>query len=180
MHWSFHMLFQHSFQHALQISTCTEIFNIVFNTCTEIFNIVFSTEIFNIVFNMHYRFQYALKFSTGFFNMLQHIFQHGLQISTCITDFRFQISTCITDFRFWISTCIRDFNMCWNFQHAFSRCFQHISNMKFTYGMNHVENCVENRVKYFKACWKPCQKFQVCQKSPWCDHYMTLSINFET
>ena len=26
--------------------------------------------------------------------------------------------------------------------------------------MNHVENCVENHVKYFKVCWKPCWKFQ--------------------
>ena len=26
--------------------------------------------------------------------------------------------------------------------------------------MNHVENCVEDHVKYFKVCWKPCWKFQ--------------------
>ena len=26
--------------------------------------------------------------------------------------------------------------------------------------MNHVENCVESRVKYFKVCWEPCWKFQ--------------------
>ena len=97
--------FQHSFQHALQISTCAEIFNMLFQNA------------FNIVFNMHYR------------------FQHALQISTCITDF----------------------NMHYRFQHVlkFSTCFfkmfQHISNMKFTCGMNHVENFVENHVKYFKV-----------------------------
>ena len=113
----------------------------------------------NIVFKTHYRFQHALKFS----------FQQALQMSTCITDF----------------------NMCWNFQNSFSRCFQHISNIKI-----HLwyEPC-------WKLGWKPCQIFQsvlktmlkisryvenhiknfkVCQKSPWCDHYMTLSINFKT
>ena len=26
--------------------------------------------------------------------------------------------------------------------------------------MNHVENCVEDHVKYFKVCWKPYWKFQ--------------------
>ena len=133
----------------------------------NIYYMVFNThwnfqraEIFNIVFNMHYRFQHMLKFSTYFFNTarffiactlcrsciqtgpifssFQHSFQHALQISTCITDF----------------------NMCWNYQHAFSRCFQHISNMKFTCGINHVENFVENHVKYFKVYWKPCWKFQ--------------------
>ena len=26
--------------------------------------------------------------------------------------------------------------------------------------MNHVENCVEDHVKYFKVCWKPYRKFQ--------------------
>ena len=57
--------------------------------------------------------------------------------------------------------------------------------------MNHVENCVENHVKYFKVCWKPCWKFQgmlkTMSKISKCvenhrdvDHDMTLSINFET
>ena len=113
----------------------------------------------NIVFKMHYRFQHMLKFS----------FQHALQISKCITDF----------------------NMCRNFQNAFSRCFQHISNIKIKLW---YEPC-------WKLCWKPCQicqsvlktmlkisrhvenhvkNFEVCQKSLWCDRYVTLSINFET
>ena len=26
--------------------------------------------------------------------------------------------------------------------------------------MNHIENCVEDHVKYFKVCWKPYWKFQ--------------------
>ena len=42
--------------------------------------------------------------------------------------------------------------------------------------MNHVENCVENHVKYFKVCWKPCWKFQGLGRTAekgmtwlWCD-----------
>ena len=42
--------------------------------------------------------------------------------------------------------------------------------------MNHVENCVEDHVKYFKVCWKPYWKFQglghTAEKGmtwPWCD-----------
>ena len=100
----------------------------------------------------------VLKMHYRFQHVLKFSFQHALQISTCITDF----------------------NMCWNFQNAFSRCFQHISNIKI-----HLwyEPC-------WKLCWKPCQIFQsvlktmlkisrhvennvknfkVCQKSPWRD-----------
>ena len=172
MHWNFQHAFQHAFkivfnmhyrfQHVLKFSTC------FFNTarfsvaCTLCRSCIQTGPIFNIVFNMHHRFQHALKFSTCFFNTarfsiactlyrsciqtgpifssFQHSFQHALQISTLAEISRLQISTCITNFK-----------MCWNFQHAFSRCFQHISNMKFTYGRNHVENCVENHVKYFKV-----------------------------
>ena len=46
--------------------------------------------------------------------------------------------------------------------------------------MNHVENCVENHVKYFKVCWKPCWKFQgvgcTAEKGmmwPWCILFKT-------
>ena len=49
-YWNFNMLF-YSFQNMLKISTC---FFIVFNT------------LFQYAFNMHYRFQHALKFSTHF------------------------------------------------------------------------------------------------------------------
>ena len=49
-YWNFNMLF-YSFQNILKISTC---FFIVFNT------------LFQYAFNMHYRFQHALKFSTHF------------------------------------------------------------------------------------------------------------------
>ena len=89
---------------------------------------------------------------------MHYIFQHVLKFSTL------QISTYVTDF-----------NTRWNFQHAFSRCFQHISNMKFTYGMNHVEKCIENHVKYFKVYWKPCWHFQSVSKItvtwPLCDPF---------
>ena len=44
--------------------------------------------------------------------------------------------------------------------------------------MNHIENCVENHVENFKACWKPCQNFKACQKSPCHDRYMTLFHQF--
>ena len=85
----------------------------------------------NIVFKMHYRFQNILKFS----------FQHALQISE---HSEIQFSTCITDFRTF-----------WNFQNAFSRCFQHISNIKI-----HLwyEPC-------WKLCWGPCQIFQSVLKT---------------
>ena len=49
-YWNFNMLF-YSFQNLLKISTC---FYIVLNT------------LFQYAFNMHYRFQHALKFSTHF------------------------------------------------------------------------------------------------------------------
>ena len=42
--------------------------------------------------------------------------------------------------------------------------------------MNHVENCVEDHVKYFKVCWKPYWKFQGLGRTSekgmtwlWCD-----------
>ena len=42
--------------------------------------------------------------------------------------------------------------------------------------MNHVENCVEDHVKYFKVCWKTYWKFQGLGRTaekgvtwPWCD-----------
>ena len=83
---------QHSFEHALQFSTCAEILNtqhaLKFSEHSEIFNMLF------------YSFQNILKFQHAFlqfsehaenFNMLfysfQHsfsiCFQHALQISTC-------------------------------------------------------------------------------------------------
>ena len=41
--------------------------------------------------------------------------------------------------------------------------------------MDHVENCVENHVKYFKVCWKLCWKFQSVSKItmmwPLCDPF---------
>ena len=85
-------IFQHSFEHALQFSTCAEILNtqhaLQFSEHSEIFNMLF------------YSFQNKLKFQHAFlqfsehaenFNMLfngfQHsfsiCFQHALQISTC-------------------------------------------------------------------------------------------------
>ena len=77
---------QHSFEHALQFSTCTEILNtqhvLQFSEHSEIFNMLFysfqnilkiSTCFYIVLntlsqyaFNMHYRFQHALKFSTHF------------------------------------------------------------------------------------------------------------------
>ena len=134
-----------------------------FNTCWNF------QHAFNIVFNMHYRFQHVLKFSTCFFNMLSTKF----------------------------STCITDFNMHYRFQHVlkFLTCFL---KMFSTHFKHEIHLCYE---PCWKLCWKPCQIFQsvlktmwktsrhvknhvnnfkVYQKSLWCDHYVTLSINFET
>ena len=163
------------FQHVLKFSTCffnTARFSIA---CTLCRNCTQTGPIFNIVFNMHYRFQHVLKFSTCFFNTARFSIacQSSLHFKIVFNmHYRFQQMQKFSTLQ--ISTCITDSNMGWNFQHAFSRCFQHISNMKFTYGMNFVENCVENHTKYFKvysnhveifkACWKPCQKFQSVSK----------------
>ena len=92
MPWNFQHVFntpwniQHSFEHALQFSTYAEILNtqhaLQFSEHSEIFNmlfysfqnmlkilicffIVFNT-LFQYAFNMHCRFQHALKFSTHF------------------------------------------------------------------------------------------------------------------
>ena len=97
----FNMLFQHSFQHILQFSTCLEIFKMFFNIPWNIQHsfepaLQFSTctETFNTLF------QHALQFSehTEMFNMLFYSFQNMLKISTCF----------FTVFR-----------TCWKFQHAF-------------------------------------------------------------
>ena len=94
MPWNFQHVFniQHSFEHALQFSTCAEILNtqhtLQFSEHSEILNMLF------------YSFQNILKFQHAFlqfsehtenFNMLFYsfqlsfsiCFQHALQISTC-------------------------------------------------------------------------------------------------
>ena len=38
------------------------------------------------------------------------------------------------------------------FKMLFQDVFNTFQTSKSTYGMNHVENCVENHVKYFKVC----------------------------
>ena len=167
----------YSFQHTLKFSTCC--FNIVFNTYYSFqhalkFSTCFSThfEIFNIVLKVHYSFHHVLKFSTHFFNMC-YSFQNMLKFSTCF----------FTVFR-----------TCWKFQHAFlqfsapfSICFQNVlqisthseifntlSNMKIwkltvKLQLNPSKNICKilvrnSRTKNFKACWKPCQKFQSMSK----------------
>ena len=125
----FNMLFQHSFQHILQFSTCLEIFKMFFNTPWNIqhsfeFALQFSTctETFNILF------QHALQFSehAEMFNMLFYSFQNMLKISTCFfTVFRtcwkfqhafLQFSTLFFNM---FSKCVTDFNTLWNFQNTF-------------------------------------------------------------
>ena len=75
----------------------------------------------NIVFKMHYRFQHVLKFS----------FQHALQISTCAEIFKMPFKMFSTHFKH------KNSPMVWT-----------------------MLKTVENHVKYFKVCWKPCWKFQ--------------------
>ena len=87
----------------------------------------------NHVKNFKARWNIVFKMHYRFQHVLKFSFQHALQISTCITDF----------------------NMCWNFQNAFSRCFQHISNIKIHLWYE----------PYWKLCWKPCQIFQSVLKT---------------
>ena len=144
MPWNFQHIFntswniQHSFEHALQFSTCTEILNtqhaLQFSEHSEIFNMLF------------YSFQNILKFSTCFF----YSFQNMLKISTCF----FIVFNTLFQYAF---------NMHYRFQHAlkFSTHFQTWKFETFTIkSRNTFENCVENHVKYFKVCWKLCWKFQ--------------------
>ena len=119
---------QHSFEHALQFSTCAEILNtqhaLQFSEHPEIFNTLFysfqnilkfSTHFFT-VFRTFWNFQHAfLQFSehTEIFNMLFHSFQNMLKFST-----RFFI-VLNTLFQY-------AYNMHYRFQHAlkFSTHFQ--------------------------------------------------------
>ena len=111
----FNMLFQHSFQHILQFSTCLEIFKMFFNTPWNIQHsfelaLQFSTctETFNILF------QHVLQFSehAEMFNMPFYSFQNMLKISACFLQF---------------SEHAENFNMLfYSFQHSFSICFQNV------------------------------------------------------
>ena len=107
-YYSFHMPcnIQHSFEHALQFSTCAEILNtqhaLQFSEHSEIFNMPF------------YSFQNILKFSTCFFTVFRTYcnFQHAfLQFSEQV-----EISTC---FYIVLNTLFQyAFNMHYRFQHA--------------------------------------------------------------
>ena len=91
---------QHSFEHALQFSTCAEILNtqhaLQFSEHFEIFNMLI------------YSFQNILKFSTCFFTVFRTYrnFQHAfLQFSEHAENFSM---------------------LFYSFKHSFSICFQHI------------------------------------------------------
>ena len=81
MHYRFQHVLKFSFQHALQISEHSEISRHAENHVKrfkECWNIVFkcitdSNTFWNLVFNMHYRFQNILKFSNAFLRCFQHI-----------------------------------------------------------------------------------------------------------
>ena len=90
---------QHSFEHALQFSTCAEILNtqhaLQFSEHSEIFNMPF------------YSFQNILKFSTCLFTVFRTFsnFQHAfLQFSEHAENFNMLL---------------------YSFKHSFSICFQH-------------------------------------------------------
>ena len=103
---------QHSFEHALQFSTCAEILNtqhaLQFSEHSEIFNMLF------------YSFQNILKFSTCFFTVFRTYwnFQHAfLQFSEHAENFNMLFYS----FKHSFSICFQhalDFNMLWNFQHT--------------------------------------------------------------
>ena len=147
LQYAFSTCCQHSFQHALQISTHAEIFNMFFQH-SKVFHSMYIIQelhtnrynfLFNIVFNMHYRFQHGMKFST-------------LQISICAEIFNMPFQDVFNTFQTWNSP------MVWTMLKTVLK------------PMSNISKCIENHVENFKAY----------QKSPWCDHYVTLSINFET
>ena len=104
---------QHSFEHALQFSTCAEILNtqhaLQFSEHSEIFNMPF------------YSFQNILKFSTCFFTVFRTYwnFQHAF--------LQFSEHTVIFNMLFLqFSEHAENFNMLlYSFKHSFSICFQH-------------------------------------------------------
>ena len=188
----FNMLFQHSFQHILQFSTCLEIFNMFFNTPWNIQHsfelaLQFSTcaEIFNTLFQHVLQFsEHAEIFSTCFFlqfsehvenfNMLFYSFQNMLKISK----YFFMVFNTLFQYVF---------KMCYRFQHTlkFSIHFQTWKFEIFTVKLylNPSRNIWKilvrtSRTKNFKACWKPCWKFQSMLKItmtwPLCDPFHQL------
>ena len=110
MPWNFQHVFniQHSFEHAFQFSTCTQILNtqhaLQFSEHPEIFNMLFysfqnilkfSTHFFT-VFRTFWNFEHAfLQFSehTEIFNMLFHSFQNMLKFSTHFQTWKFKTFT---------------------------------------------------------------------------------------
>ena len=132
---------------------------------------------FNIVFNMHYRFQHTLKFSTCFFNTarfsiactlcrsciqtcpisnivfnMHYRFQHVLKFSTCFFNTaRFSVACTLC------RSCIQTGPICSSFQHNFQHALQistctEIFNMLFQHDFNIVLNMKftygMNHVKY--------------------------------
>ena len=119
---------QHSFEHAIQFSTCAEILNtqhafLQFSEHSEIFNMLFYSfqnilkfsTCFFTVFRTYWNFQHAfLQFSehSEIFNMLFYSFQNILKYSTCFfKGFQNMLK---------ISTCFF-----YSFKYSFSICFQH-------------------------------------------------------
>ena len=111
------------------------VFNMVFNMPNiNIFNTPWN---FDIAFNMHYSFQYMLKFSTCCFNIVfytYYSFQHALKFST-----HPEISNIVLNMHYsfqhaWnFKHTTTVFRTCWNFQHAFLQFSEHteIFNMLF-------------------------------------------------
>ena len=127
MPWNFQHVFniQHSFEHALQFSTCAEILNtqhaLQFSEQSWNFQHAFlqfseHSEIFNTLF---YSFQNILKFSTPFFTVFrtfwnfQHAFsqfsEHAEIFNTLFHSFKHSFSICLQH-ALQISTCSEIFN----------------------------------------------------------------------
>ena len=139
--WNFDIVFNihYSFQHTLKFSTCC--FNIVFNTYYSFqyalkFSTCFSThlEIFNIVLNLHYSFQHALKCSTCCFNIVLNLhysysFQYALKFSTHFFNMCYSFQNMLK-----CSTCFFTvFRTCWKFQHAFLQFSEHAENFNMLF-----------------------------------------------
>ena len=172
MPWNFQDVFntpwniQHSFEHALQFSTCTEILNTLFQCVSqfsehaEIFNMFFT--VFRKCWNFQHAFlhfsEHGENFNMIFYNF-QHsfsiCFQHALQFSTC-TEILNTLFQCVSQF----SEHAELFNMfftvfrkCWNFQHAFLHFSEHGENFNMIfYNFQHS----------FSICFQHALQFSTC------------------
>ena len=129
---------------------------------------------FNMLF---YSFQNMLKISTCFFTVFNTLFlicfQNVLQIST-----HSEIFKTLSNMKIWniysqiVTEPFQKYfenpskNTISMLNYSLHLKYENIKSrvLKYTYVMNNIENCVENHVENFKACWKTMLKFQSMSK----------------